>query len=108
MTVQTTHRQEGRPVRTSRAHVAKLLSRYPDVSNTEREEILTFMKKGRHLDVGLLTANDNLRPQFDAFMVDHKRHFRLGVFDVLRVLALIAATLIVGWVLWELVRPASF
>ena len=107
MTVYTSHLEEVREVRATRDRVGELLGRYPDVSDTDRKEILTFMKEGRHLDIGLLTANDNLRPQLDAFMADHKRHFRIDVFDVVRVLAVIGAAVMVCWLLWELVRPAS-
>lgn len=85
-----------------------MLGRYPHVSDKDRKEILAFMKEGRHLDIGMLTANDNLRPQLDAFMDDHKRHFRIGVADVARLLAVFAAVALVCWLLWELVRPAAF
>ena len=85
--------------------IAGLLQRYPKVSDADRKEILSFMKEARHLDVGLLTANDNVRPQLDAFMEDHKRHFRLDVFDAARALALIAAILTVCWLVWELFMP---
>jgi hypothetical protein len=40
-------------------------------------------------------------------MADHKRHFSLGAGEIVRALAVIAAILMVCWLLWELVRPAS-
>ena len=65
------------------------------------------MKEARHLEVGLLTANDNVRPQLDAFMKDHKRHFQLDPFDVLRAVTVVGAIVMVCWLLWELVMPVS-
>jgi hypothetical protein len=103
----TSHIEQVRELRSTRERVAALLGRYPHVSDKDRKEILAFMKEGRHLDIGLLTANDNLRPRLDAFMEDHKRHFRIGVAEVARLLAVFAAVALVCWLLWELVRPAS-
>lgn len=108
MTAYTSHIEQVRALRSTRERVAALLGRYPHVSDKDRKEILAFMKEGRHIDIGLLTANDQLRPQLDAFIEDHKRHFRVGVADVARLLGVIATALLVCWLLWELVRPASF
>lgn len=107
MTAYPSHIEEVRAVRSTRDHVARLLKRYPHVSDKDRKEILQFMKEARHLEVGLLTANDNVRPQLDAFMEDHKRHFRLNAFDVLRAVTLIGAILMVCWLIWELFMPVS-
>jgi len=100
-------REDVRAIRSTRDHVSSLLSRYPDVSEDNRKEILTFLKEGRHLEIGLLTANDNVRPQLDAFMADHRHHFRISVSEVVRVLVAIAALTLVLALLWEIVRPVS-
>jgi hypothetical protein len=107
VTAYTSHIEEIRAARSSRERVASLLGRYPHVSDTERKEILAFMKEGRHLEIGLLTSNDKVRPQLDAFMEDHKRHFRIGAADVGRLLAVFAVVGMFFWLLWELVRPAT-
>jgi hypothetical protein len=107
VTVHTSHIEEVRPVRSTRDRIAGLLSRYPHVSDKDRKEILEFMKEARHLEIGLLTANDNVRPQLDAFMEDHKRHFRLNVFDAIRAVTLVGAIVIVCWLLWELLMPVA-
>ena len=107
MTAYTSHIEEVRAVRSTRDRVARLLSQYPQVSDKDRREILQFMKEARHLEVGLLTSNDNVRPQLDAFMEDHKSHFRLGVSDVLRALTLISVVFLLCWVVWELFMPVS-
>ncbi len=107
MTAYTSHIEEVRAVRSTRERVARLLKRYPRVSDKDRRDILQFMKEARHLEVGLLTTNDDVRPQLDAFMEDHKRHFRLDAFDVLRAVALLGAIVMVCWLVWELFMPVS-
>jgi hypothetical protein len=107
MTAYTSHIEEVRALRSTRERIASLLGRYPHVSDKERKEILAFMKEGRHLEIGLLTSNDKVRPQLDSFMADHKRHFRVGAADVARLLAVFAVVGMFFWLLWELVRPAT-
>ena len=107
MTAHTSQIEEARAAGPARDRVASLLSRYPHVSDRDRKEILQFMKEARHLEVGLLTANDNVRPQLDAFMDDHKRHFRLDALDVVRAVTVVAAVLMVCWLLWELFMPVA-
>lgn len=107
MTAYRSHIEEVRAVRSTRERIADLLGQYPHVSDKDRREILAFMRNGRHLDIGLLTSSEKLRPKLDRFMKDHKRHFAIDFIDIVRVLAVITAALMVCWLLWELVRPAS-
>ena len=76
--------------------VAKLLAK------NENREILEFMKTGRHLDIGLLTSDEKLQPNLDAFMEDHKKHFRVSIREAAAVVVLIAAFLFAFWLFWEL------
>jgi hypothetical protein len=101
MTAYTSHLEDVRPELHSRDRVAELLGRYPHVSEQDRSDILAFMRKGRHLDIGLLTANDKLRPKLDAFMRDHRAHFRVKWGEAALVIGGIAALLIVLWLIWE-------
>ena len=107
MTAYTPQVAEARALRSTRERVAGLLKRYPDVSDQDRREIIRFMKEARHLEIGLLTANERLQPKLDAFMNDHRRHFQIDLFDIVRMLAVLAAAFMVGWLLFELVRPAG-
>ena len=107
VTAYKSHVEEVRAVRSTRERIAELVGRYPHVSDKDRREILSFMRNGRHLDIGLLTSNDKLRPKLDRFMRDHRRHFQIDLIDIVRVLAVLTAALMVCWLLWELVRPAS-
>ena len=90
----------------SREAVAELLIRYPRVSGEEARLILTFLRKGRHLDVGMLTGDETLRPHLDRFTADHARHFRLGVGEAATVVGAILAFLVICWLVWEAARPA--
>ena len=88
-------------VRSTRERIADMLARYPKVNRAEAREILLFLRKGRHLDVGLLTSNEKLRPNLDVFMDDHKDHFRVRWGEGTAVVAGLAALLAVVWLVWE-------
>jgi hypothetical protein len=96
------------PYSPSRERVAKLLTRYPKVSARENREILEFMRNGRHLEIGLLTSDERLRPNLDAFMRDHKKYFQLTFREAAVIVAVIAAFLLAAWLLWEPVGPGPF
>ena len=100
-------RVEAGPWPITRERVAALLGRYPDVSKDENRAILEFLKNGRHLEIGLLTSDEKLRPRLDAFMKDHKRHFRVSFGEAAAIIAMIAAFLLAAWLFWVLVGPSS-
>ena len=91
----------------SRESVADLLYRYPHVSQGEAKAILTFLRKGRHLDVGILTADDGLKPYLDRFTHDHAKHFRVGFGEGAAVIGAITGFLVLCWFIWEAVKPAA-
>ena len=93
------------PLQLTREQVADLLARYPHVSDAEAKLILTFLRNGRHLDVGMITGDDALKPQLDSFMADHRTHFRVGFLEGSGVIAAIAAFLGLCWFVWEIVKP---
>jgi hypothetical protein len=90
-----------------REDIADLLYRYPRVSDAEAKRIVTFLRKGRHLDVGMLAGDDALKPQLDLFMADHAKHFRLSFAEAAGVTAAIAGFLALCWLIWELIKPAT-
>jgi len=93
--------EEVRALRADRERVTDLLTRYPRVSSEEAGEILTFLRTGRHLDVGLLTSNVALRPNLDAFMEDHKSHFQVKWGETTLVVAGLAALVAILWLVVE-------
>lgn len=101
MNVRTSH-EEIKALRTTRNRAAALLTRYPRLSGDETREVLDYLKGARHLDVGLLSADDAVRPRLDAFMDDHKKHFSVSFGEATWVIAAIIGFLAVSWLLWEL------
>ena len=96
---------ETRPL--TREQAADLLFRYPRVSEAEARLILGFLRNGRHLDVGMVTGDERLRPQLDSFMDDHGKHLRVGFGEATAVIAAIAGFLLACWFVWETVKPGS-
>jgi hypothetical protein len=103
------HSGTGHPpqARLTRERAADLLYRYPHVSEAEAKLILGFLRNGRHLDVGMLTVDEMLKPQLDSFMADHAKHFRVGFGEATAVVAAIAGFLGFCWLIWELVKPVA-
>lgn len=106
MTAHARH-EEARALRLTRQQVADILSRYPGVSADEAESIRDFLRTGRHLDIGMLTADEGLQPQLDAFMKDHGKHFRVGLYETVALVAAIVGLLALFWLVWEALRPAT-
>jgi hypothetical protein len=104
MTVQTRH-DPAAAQKLTREQAADLLQRYPSVSDRETKAILTFLRKGRHLDVGMLTADEKLMPQLDSFMAEHGKALRVGFGEGAAVIAAIAGFLALCWLIWEAVKP---
>jgi hypothetical protein len=94
-------REEARALRLNRQQAADLLQRYPEVSDAETHQVLTFLRTGRHLDVGMLTADRKLKPKLDRFMDDHAHHLRVSFVETAALIAAIVAFLALCWLLWE-------
>ena len=88
--------------KSDRERVSDLVRRYPKITADEAEEILRFVREGRHLDVGLLTADDTIRPQLDAFVKDHKGHLALKWAEAAVLLSGIAGLFGMLWLVREL------
>ena len=94
-------------VTSSRLHVADLLARYPNISERESAQILSFLRTGRHLDIGLLTSNTQLRPQLDSFMAEHRKELSLGFSEIAILVSGITALLAACWLVWSTFGPAA-
>lgn len=85
----------------ARERVANLLGRYPDISADETAEILRFLKKGRALELGVLSFDDAVKPKLQRFRADHAKEFAVGPRG-LAIAALIIAAIVAGCVLlWD-------
>jgi hypothetical protein len=89
----------------TREQASGLIARYPHVTDAEAKLILTFLRKGKHLDLGILSADESLKPQLDSFTADHAKHLRVGVGEASALVAAIAGFLALCWLLWEAVKP---
>jgi hypothetical protein len=99
--IQATQSQEGRAVSAERQRASDLLGRYPRLTEAEVREIVTFLKTGRQLEIGLLTSDPALRPRLDAFMAEHKAEFRLKWTESVAVAAGVFGVPTGLWLLWE-------
>lgn len=100
MSARGVHAEAAR-VATASERVAGLLARYPALSEQEKSEILDFLRTGRHLDVGLLTSSDALRPQLDAFREEHKAQLQLRWAEIVGFTAAISAAAAALWIGFE-------
>jgi hypothetical protein len=90
-----------------RERASELLARYPRVSEEEAGEILRFIRTGRHLDIGLLSSDDRLRPKLDSFMKDHKADLRVNWREGAAVVGGVLLLLITAWLIWAALAEAA-
>ncbi len=102
MNYNATHGDELHPLRFDRQRAIELLGRYPGISKANVQELLRFLKRGRHLDIGAVTSDETLRPNLDAFMADHKSHFQVRFWEGAAFIGGTIALLTLAWLVWEL------
>jgi hypothetical protein len=95
------HIEGVRAIRSDRERIAGLLDAYPDIGRRETDEILSYLKTARHLDVGLLSSDTRISGKLDQFMAEHKSHFQIGIGETVGVISAIVAILAIGWLIWE-------
>ena len=91
----------GRGEQGDRARMEKLLRAYPAVTNIEEAQLLRYLRNGRVLDVGLLTANEQLKPQLEQFRRDHAAAFATGLKEYLVFTFMIAAFICLCALMWD-------
>lgn len=100
MTTQTnTHT---RPVDHDRiARVSALLGRYPTLTDDEMGEVLSFIRKGPALELGLLGGDEALKPQLDRFRADHARSLSIGGKEIAVIVAIFVIVIVATILLWD-------
>jgi hypothetical protein len=83
-----------------------LLSRYPNLSEEELEDLIDMFPALGILDVGLITADDRLSGQLEAFYRDHGKKLKIPVSSWVAFLA-IPAILALGVLWWGLAPTAG-
>lgn len=81
--------------------VAGLLSRYPNLTPLEVREIIHFLRRGPHLDIGLLSGRDEVKPALAAFREDHARALGLDRRDYMIAFLIVLAILLVCWMIMD-------
>lgn len=84
-----------------RQHIAHLLQRYPETSESEEAEILHFLKRGPPLQIGLLKSDEAVGPKFDRFRSDHEKEFTVGPRGLLVVTLIVAGIVAICMILWD-------
>src|SRR6185312_328702 len=90
-----------------RERASELLARYPRVSEEEAGEIVRFIRTGRHLDIGLLSSDERLRPKLDCFIKDHKADLTVNWREGAAVVGGVLALLITAWLIWAAFAEAA-
>lgn len=95
----TTHT---RPVDDQRmGRIEALLRRYPGLTDDEMGEVLLFLRKGPALEVGLLTGNEELRPQLDRFRAENAKALSIGGKELAIIAILIVVVIALIALLWD-------
>ncbi|MDT9601055.1 hypothetical protein [Sphingosinicella rhizophila] len=79
----------------------ELLSRYPDIDDSEKDEIVHYLKKGPPLDAALLSTLERIKPQLARFREEHRRHFALGAKEYALVAVFVVALVALLALLWD-------
>jgi hypothetical protein len=80
-----------------------ILRRYPAISTDETHELVKFLKHGKILEIGRVTAIPELRDSVEAFRREHRRAFALGFRDYLKFTIFFAVPAgLVFWLIWAI------
>lgn len=91
-----------KPVRHSPARAAELVSRYPNLSRAQIDELAALMQRLNARDVALMIADEDLAPRLDAFWSAHRDLLTPSMADY-AVIAAILSFPVVAWLVAVLV-----
>lgn len=83
-----------------RKQVKKLFARYPDITSTEREDLVHYLRTAPVLDIGLLKSNEAIRYRIAAFEQENARNLSIRPMEIavlLLIFTLVAATCVALW-----------
>jgi hypothetical protein len=80
--------------------IVQLLTRYPYISSVEANEIVSFLRTGRYLDVHQLAADRSVRRQLDDFVRGRRRELNDMVNPIVAI-GLIVIFLAGLWAVWQ-------
>jgi len=79
------------PARVER--MADLFRLYPDIGDAEKAELLLFLRRGRQIEIGMVSARDGIAERLSRFRHDHGEHFRLRPYQILGFILLVVGPL---------------
>lgn len=85
----------------TRTRIEQLLERYPMISSEEKHEIVTFLREGSIIEVGLLSGNAAMETKLQAFRKDQKKHLSLGPREYLWIATILAVVVILAILAWD-------
>lgn len=84
-----------------RLHMESLLENYPAITEQERLEILHFLTKASVIDAALLTCNDAIRENLEAFKLDNHKQLGITMKNWIYLLGLLGLSALAVYFLWE-------
>ena len=79
------------PARVDR--MAELFRQYPEIDDTAKAELLLFLRRGRQIEIGMVSAREGMAERMSRFRHDHGEHFRLRPYQVIGFILLIVGPL---------------
>lgn len=76
-----------------RARVGELLTSYPSISESELDEIVSFLHSGKQFDVGMVCGDEQYKEKISAIRKSHKHSFGSTLSHTLWFLALLIVPL---------------
>lgn len=83
-----------------RKQMKKLFARYPEITSTEREELVRYLRTAPVLDIGLLKSDETIRYRIAAFEQEHARKLSLRPVEIavlLLIFALVTGACVALW-----------
>ena len=83
-----------------RKRMKSLFKRYPDITASERDEIVRYLRTAPVLDIGLLKSDESLRYRIAAFEQANARALGSSPWEIailIAIFAIVAATCVALW-----------
>jgi hypothetical protein len=93
------------PPSKARATAQALLSRYPELNEHELDKLIEVYGRLKILDIGLLTSDERISAQLEAFNRDHGQRFKMPRSTLIGFLSwpFFLAIGVLAWIFWPTV-----
>ena len=97
--------QQGSPAAAPANQVRELVSRYPNLSETELARLINLYRNLSALDTALMLSDEGLAPRLDRFSKEHRSKVRPAFRQYAGLLAY--ALLTIGAVIWAVIVAST-